>query len=262
MASLLDHPLVTSRYFFPRRASLEAPFVVPTRDGYRLACYRAMTHPGALTVLHFHGNAEIVADYVPGVADTFSSFGVNVVFAEYRGYGGSTGTPSVGAMLDDANTVFRAIGVPADRVVAFGRSLGSLFAVEIAARNPSLAGLVLESGIADPLEPELLRVTPEDVGLTPEAFRAEVDARVNQQDKLRGYTGPLLVLHTAGDRLIPVSHAERAFSWGGGRPEDKALVVFERGDHGSIYPENRREYLERVGMFLAKVEASKRSYAS
>jgi pimeloyl-ACP methyl ester carboxylesterase len=160
-------------------------------------------------------------------------------------------------MLDDADAVLRAIGVPADRVVAFGRSLGSLFAVEVAARNPSLAGLVLESGIADPLEPSLLRVRPEDVGLTPEAFRAAVDSRVNQQAKLRGYTGPLLVLHAAGDQLIPLSHGQRTYSWGGGAPQDKTLVVFDRGDHGSIYPENRVEYLEHLASFLTRIESTR-----
>jgi pimeloyl-ACP methyl ester carboxylesterase len=253
MASLLDHPLIASRYFFPRRDPVEAPFVVSTSDGQRLACYRSTPHPGALTVLHFHGNAEIVADYVPAMADLLGSFGVNVVFAEYRGYGGSTGTPSVSAMLDDADTVFRAMGVPPERAVAFGRSLGSLFAVEVAARHPSLAGLVLESGIADPLEPAILRVKPEDVGMSADAFRAAVDSRVNQRTKLRAYAGPLLVLHAAGDNLIPLSHGERNFTWGGAPEHDKSLVVFPHGDHGTIFAANRTDYLQKLASFLAKV---------
>jgi alpha-beta hydrolase superfamily lysophospholipase len=254
MASLLDHPLIASRYFFPRRDAVDAPFVVQTADGCRLACYRATPHPGATTILHFHGNAEVVADYVPGIADMLTSFGVNIVFAEYRGYGGSTGMPSVGAMLEDADAVFRAIGLPPERVVAFGRSLGSLFAVEVAARHPTLGGLVLESGIADPLEPAILRVSPDDVGMTIEEFRAAVDARVNQQTKLHAYVGPLLVLHTAHDQLIPPSHAQRTFAWGGAAEADKTLVMFEEGDHGTIFPANRVAYLSHVARFLAKID--------
>jgi alpha-beta hydrolase superfamily lysophospholipase len=262
MASLLDHPLIASRYFFPRRDPIATPFYVHTADGFRLACFRATPYPDALTVLHFHGNAEVVADYVPHVAEVVMSFGVNVFFAEYRGYGGSTGTPSVAAMLEDVETVFRAAGVPAERVVAFGRSLGSLFAVEVAAHHPDLAGLVLESGIADPLEPAILRVTPEDVGMSPEEFRAAVDARVSQRAKLESYAGPLLVLHTAGDRLIPPSHAERTFSWAGAADEHKTLVMFERGDHGSIFPENQREYLGHLEAFLSKIDAGRRGGAA
>jgi pimeloyl-ACP methyl ester carboxylesterase len=219
------------------------------------------SRPADLTVLHFHGNAEVVADYVPEISKVVGSLGVNAVFAEYRGYGSSTGTPSLGAMLDDAETVFQAIGVPPERVVVFGRSLGSLFAVEVAARHPTLAGLVLESGIADPLEPALLRISPEDVGMSPEAFRAEADARVNQRVKLGAYAGPLLVLHATGDQLIPAAHAERMFAWGGAPPGDKTLVLFERGDHGSIYPANRADYAGHLAAFLAKVGARRRTQA-
>jgi pimeloyl-ACP methyl ester carboxylesterase len=253
MVSLLDHPLVASRYFFPRRDAIDDPFVVRTRDGCKLACFRAAPHPAALTLLHFHGNAEVVADYLPEIMPVVTSFGVNAVFAEYRGYGGSSGTASLGAMLDDAEAVFQAVGARAEQIVPFGRSLGSLFAVEVAARHPDVAGLVLESGIADPLEPALLRISPEDVGMSEEAFRAAADARVNQQQKLRGYRGPLLVLHAKGDQLIPPSHAERTLTWGGAPPSEKKLVLFDRGDHGTIYPANRAEYLAHLASFLAKV---------
>jgi pimeloyl-ACP methyl ester carboxylesterase len=253
MLSLLDHPLVASRYFFPRRDPVDDPFVVQTDDGCNLACFRVSLDPTALTLLHFHGNAEVVADYIPEVAEVVTSFGVNAVFAEYRGYGSSTGTPSLGAMLDDAETIFQAVGVPAERIVPFGRSLGSLFAVEVAARHPEVAGLVIESGIADPLEPALLRVSPEDFGMSAESFRAAADARVNQEQKLRAYSGPLLVLHTTGDRLIPPSHAERMFAWASAPASDKSLVMFDHGDHGSIYPANRTAYLGHLASFLAQI---------
>src|SRR5437868_6058971 len=123
MQSLLDHPLLAARYFFPRRDPVDSPFVVTASDGVsRLACYRSMPYPGGLTLLHFHGNAEVVADYVPGVAQVVNGLGVNVVFAEYRGYGGSTGSPSLRAMLDDTESIFQAVGMPARKVVPFGRS--------------------------------------------------------------------------------------------------------------------------------------------
>lgn len=252
MTSLLDHPLLASRYFLPRRDAVSDPFIVTAADGTsRLACHRAAPFADALTVLHFHGNAEVVADYVPGIAVALNALGVNVVFAEYRGYGGSTGTPALGAMLDDAEAVFGALGLPPERIVPFGRSLGSLFAVEVAALHPTVAGLVIESGIADPLERTLLRVSPHDLGVSSEELEAAVRARFDQRAKLSAYGGPLLVLHAAGDSLIAPSHAERTFAWAGAPREDKELVLFERGDHGSIFSANRADYLARVGAFLA-----------
>jgi hypothetical protein len=52
--------------FFPRRAPLDDAFFVTASDGEsKLGCFRATPHPGALTILHFHGNGEVVSDYVP-----------------------------------------------------------------------------------------------------------------------------------------------------------------------------------------------------
>ncbi len=254
MQSLLDHPLLAARYFFPRRDPVAHPFVVPAADGTsRLACYRSAPHADALTVLHFHGNAEVVADYVPAVARLMNDLGVNVVFAEYRGYGGSTGAPSLPAMLGDAECVFQATGAPARRVVPFGRSLGSLFAVEVAARHPDVAGLVIESGIADPLERSLVRVSPEDLGASPSELHAAVASHFDQRTKLASYHGPLLVMHAAADGLISRSHADRMFAWGGALPSEKELVIFEKGDHGSIFPANRDAYLDHLTRFLGRL---------
>lgn len=251
--TLLDHPLLASRYFLPRRGKLDGAFYVVAADGAsKLGCFRAAPYDDdrALTVLHFHGNAEIVSDYVPAMAGVINEFGVNVLFAEYRGYGVSSGAPSLNAMLDDAESIFQALGVPASQVVAFGRSLGSLFALEIAGRHPDIAGLVIESGIADALDPAIVRVSAEDLGVSTEELSAAVAERVDQRAKISRYRGPLLVLHTQADMLIPKAHAERLFAWGGAVPANKKLVLFEQGDHGTIYAENRDRYMSELDTFF------------
>ena len=55
-------------------------------------------------------------------------------------------------MLGDGEATVKAAGLAPERVIAFGRSIGSLYAIELAHRQPALAGLILESGIADPSE--------------------------------------------------------------------------------------------------------------
>ena len=66
-------------------------------------------------------------------------------------------------------------GCPASELIFFGRSVGSIFAIEAASRFPDAAGLVLESGIADVLERLLLRVQPEELGVTAQELAAVVE---------------------------------------------------------------------------------------
>ncbi len=92
---ILDHPIVSSRYFFPRREFLPDPYWVEAADGSRLACHYQAVHPDAKTVVYFHGNGEVVADYLPSFPEWITRAGCNVLLAEYRGYGMSSGTPAL-----------------------------------------------------------------------------------------------------------------------------------------------------------------------
>ena len=51
---------------FPRREAFPNPYWVDAADGSKLACsYHGVVNPAAITVVYFHGNGEIVADYLP-----------------------------------------------------------------------------------------------------------------------------------------------------------------------------------------------------
>ncbi|HCP46979.1 MAG TPA: alpha/beta hydrolase [Deltaproteobacteria bacterium] len=212
--------------------------------------------PSAGTLVHFHGNGETVADYVPEIARLFATLGLNLLLAEYRGYGASTGQPALGAMLDDVEAVFQATEQPEEKVILFGRSVGSIYAIELAQRHPGIAGLVIESGIADPLERILLRVEPAELGVSREDLELAVAQRLDHRAKLATYEGPLLTLHAAGDSLVLASHAERLHDWASG--EDKKLVLFPRGDHNSVLFANAQSYMEELGDFVTRVLPTER----
>jgi pimeloyl-ACP methyl ester carboxylesterase len=252
---MLDHPALSSRYFFPRPD--EPPDVWKVHDrGVTLHCWRRESHPGAPWLLHFHGNGELVADYVPGFADALADLGWNAAFAEYRGYGGSSGTPTIPAMLEDAESVFTALAVPPERVVVYGRSVGSYPAIELAQRHPDLGGLVLESGIADPLERIRMRVTAEELGATEEELEAEVARLADHRAKLATYRGRLLVLHAAHDSMVDASHAERMYEWAASSEDDKRIALLPEGDHNNVMSANADEYWDELAAFLALVADS------
>jgi pimeloyl-ACP methyl ester carboxylesterase len=205
-------------------------------------------------MIHFHGNGEVVSDYLPDMAEEFTKLGMNVLFAEYRGYGASTGaSPALGAMLDDAAAVLSASDERPESIIVFGRSIGSLFAIELAARYPNIRGLVLESGIADPLERTLFRVTPDELGVSHAELAGAIASRLDHRAKLGKYGGPLLVLHAANDQLVVPWHAERSFAWSATPPRDKQLVLLPRGDHNSIFLSNYEQYMAALREFLERL---------
>ena len=250
--SIADHPIITERYFFPMQVPLPEARMVEVEGG-ELACYSA-DGGHELTVVHFHGNGEIVGDYVPGFVRHLDRLGANAFFAEYRGYGGSTGTPQLGRMLDDVPAIRGAIEKPDQQLVVFGRSIGSIYAIEFAARFPNIAGLVVESGIADVLERIILRATPRELSTTLEEMEQEFAELFDHRQKLGNFTGPSLFLHATGDHLVDKSHAERNAEWAGDRAR---LVLFERGDHNSIFHANRDAYLRELQRFLTSIKSGR-----
>jgi pimeloyl-ACP methyl ester carboxylesterase len=247
--SILDHPTLSRRYFCPRREAPPDIFWIDCKEA-RLACAYVAPHPVALTVVHFHGNGEVVADCLPEFAGDLTALGVNVLFVEYRGYGASSGEPGLACLLDDVPAIVKALPVPPSQLVPFGRSLGSFYAIELVHRFPESAGLVIESGIADPLERILLRVRPEEVDTTAAELAAEVSARLDPQTKLNAYTGPVLVLHAKEDTMVDCSHAMRNASYA----RRATLRLLPEGDHNSIFDDNPEEYLAALSEFLDGIQ--------
>ena len=243
--SILDHPTLSKRYFSPRREAPPGIFWIDC-EGARLACAYVAPHPGALTLVHFHGNGEVVADSFPDLAADLTALGVNVLFAEYRGYGASSGEPGMARILDDIPAIVKALPAAPSQLVAFGRSVGSLYAIELVHCFPESAGLIIESGIADPLERILLRVRPEELETTAAELAAEIRARLDPKVKLNAYRGPVLVLHAKDDTMVDSSHAVR----NAGYAKRATLRLLPEGDHNSIFDENREEYLAAVAQFL------------
>lgn len=248
--SILDHPAISGRYLFPQARYVADPFVVRV-VGAQLNCCLRRSNSSAFTMIYFHGNGEAVADYVPWLADEFAALGLNSLFVEYRAYGRSTGHAQLVSMLGDGEAALKAAGVDPKRAIAFGRSLGSLYAIELARRQPALAGLVLESGIADLTERLLAYADLDGTSITAAEVAAEVHRHFNHEAKLSGYRNPLLVMHAEQDCLVDVSHAERNYQWCAGKW--KRLLRLPNGNHNSILVANCIEYFEALRDFVRLV---------
>lgn len=243
---ILDHPVLSAKYFYPWPNRFDDPFYVDGTD-YRLGCRYRHISDDFPTIIHFHGNGETVADYLDDFENRIADMDANLLLAEFRGYGMSNGEPGLVAMLDDVKLIVEASNVPPERIIFFGRSLGSLYAVHGASLYPQASGVIIESGLADPLERILVRVEPYQVGATMETLRASVDTHLNQKQKIQSFRGKVLILHTLNDDLVEVSHAQRLYEWAN---EPKEKLIFDRGDHNTIMAANTDLYFKAIERFV------------
>jgi len=175
-----------------------------TADGEKIIAWHARPRGDKPVVIYFQGNGgglnlrawrfqQIVAD------------GLGLIAVCYRGFGGSTGSPTErGLLLDgEAAYAFAAGLYPPERIVLWGESLGTGVAVALAGEHP-VARLLLESpytSIADiaaaayPFAPARL--------LTKDRFHS--DRRI---DKV---SAPVLVLHGTDDNVVPIEYGERLY---------------------------------------------------
>ena len=163
------------------------------------------------TLLFFHGNAENIASSVPlGLRAREAGFSTFLV--DYRGYGGSTGSPSERGIYRDGEAALRYLRGRADvdpgRIVVWGRSIGACVAVRLAATpagaglSPAAggppAGLILESPFTSARE--LLREGGYWL-LYPLSFLATY--RFDSASLAHRIDVPTLVIHGSADEVVP-----------------------------------------------------------
>lgn len=259
MTTIFDHADFNERLFFPRRDTSPTPSGAVDRmidvaggANLHLRVYgTSLPASSRRTVLFFHGNGEVVADYDDFVP-MFERAGARLAVVDYRGYGRSTGTPSLRAAIDDAAIVLDAIREDAmastDRqLFVMGRSLGAAAAIELYARAPeTVAGFILESGATD-----VAALVRRRGMAVPASFDDETRAKFDPLVKLPRGRHPLLVMHGDRDELIAPSEAKQAYELSGTPLEKKKLVLLEGYGHNNV--SFSTVYWSELATFLSSV---------
>jgi alpha-beta hydrolase superfamily lysophospholipase len=225
VTSVFDGAEFNGRLFYPRRDKSAPPAGAVERfvdvPGARLHLREHAAVAARATIVLFHGNGEVVADY-DEAAPQFASAGAALAVVDYRGYGSSTGTPTLRNLIDDAPAVVAALG--GRPVIVMGRSLGSAAAAELYRAPPTgVRGFIWESGFVD------LDALVERRGYEAVTRPSEDERRVfDPIPKLRVGRSPLLVIHGADDDLIVPREAQEAFD-AAGTPTKTLVFVPDRG---------------------------------
>ncbi len=259
--SILDQPAVLNCLFHPRLDLGHRPnhpnrkdILIPVGDGVYVGAslhVADMGAPGeqndAPVVLYFHGNGEIVSDY-DEIAMLFNRIGLNFFAVDYRGYGSSTGTPSVTAMMMDCHTiadfieVFMAQNSMIGPMCVMGRSLGSASAIELAAQRPQMFKcLIVESGFAwaSPLL-QTLGIDPELIGFNEEQGFENID-------KIKRFSKPCLIIHAQHDHIIPFSDGQALYD--AAVSSRKKMLEIKGANHNDILFKGMDPYMTQVKAF-------------
>ena len=99
MSSIFDSLAFNSNLFFPRSDLFPVPdfcddYYIEVSEDVSIHCRRYLNIKAKLSLLFFHGNGEIVSDY-DNLAGFFSELDVELIVADFRGYGKSSGVPTL-----------------------------------------------------------------------------------------------------------------------------------------------------------------------
>ncbi len=261
--SMLDRPEILNYLFHPRTAAGRGPtrgpvdpcsvtdHMIPVADDAEIGARFHMTSRTAPNILFFHGNGEIVADY-DDLGPFYNRIGINFLPVDYRGYGCSTGTPTVTAMMQDAHRVFDYVTqwLLSEKftgpLIVMGRSLGSAPALELATcRMSDIGALIIESGFARALP--LLRL----LGIDPDALGLREGDLFENESKIKKFDKPTLIIHAQFDHIIPFSDGQALYNASPAR--EKTLLTISGANHNDIFARGLSQYLEAVRILAGRL---------
>jgi fermentation-respiration switch protein FrsA (DUF1100 family) len=193
-------------------------------DGTRLLAWHVPPQSGKPLAIYFQGNAgglDLRVDRFRKLTED----GTGLLALNYRGYGGSGGSPSETGLIADAQAAydFARNEVPPARVVLFGESLGTGVAVALAAER-DVAALILDAPFT----------SAADIGAAAYPF---IPVRWFMRDpfysdrRIAKVHAPILVLHGELDRIVPIRFGEKLFALAN---EPKRMERFPQGGHVNL----------------------------
>jgi len=195
-------------------------------------------------VLYLKGNSKSIKGWGKFAVD-FTRHGFNVLMVDYRGFGKSTGRRSQKAIKRDLQLVYNKIKeqTTEDRIILYGRSLGSGFAAKLASmNNPKM--LILDAPYYS-----LTKVTARYAPFMPLSLLIKYPLPTYKW--LRYVQCPIHIIHGTNDKLIPFKTSLKLSKV---NPERTTLHSIIGGGHKNL--NNFESYHQILGKIInAKPEA-------
>jgi abhydrolase domain-containing protein 17 len=243
--SLFVHFISEKIIFQPQFSSYrdtEQIIKLSSANGVQISAIYLHNPEARYTILFSHGNAEDIGSALPTLKK-LHGLGFSVFAYDYQGYGTSSGSPSEENAYKDVNAAYNylieELNVSANRIIAYGRSLGGAVAIDLAQKRP-LAGLIIESSFTT-------------------AYRVVTQIPLFPFDKFKSISKikqvhcPVLIIHGKRDEVIPFSHGEKLFLEAN---EPKASYWVEAAGHNNLIQVAEKDYEEALLNFFNFIKKS------
>ena len=180
-----------------------------------------MDNPASIyTILYSHGNAVDLGG-LQHLKNNFYNHGYSIVIFDYSGYGHSEGSASEPQVYNDVQAVYNYLvaqkGINPEHIIAYGHSLGSAIATDLAFNN-RVGALVLESPFTTAFRVKTVYpIVPFD--------------KFASINKIKNIGSPVFITHSRDDNVIPFWHGKALFD--AALPPKKFLAFGEEG-HSNI----------------------------
>jgi fermentation-respiration switch protein FrsA (DUF1100 family) len=210
--------------------------IIATPDGEKIIAWYGKARPGQPTLLYFHGNGGALETRNERIRK-YLDRGRGMFMMSYRGFSGSTGSPTEAANVADAKLAYDALvkeGVSPDDIILYGESLGTGVAVQVAAEK-KVAGIILDSPFTSVAELAAEHYPWLPVGLL-------LKDRYDSIRRIRDVRAPLLIVHGEADVVVPVAVGRQLFA---AANEPKEIVTLPGAGHDDHWKFGSFEIINR-----------------
>jgi fermentation-respiration switch protein FrsA (DUF1100 family) len=217
---------------------------LPTSDDERLHGWYVPATDRRGVVLFFHGNAGNISHRLDSI-EIFHQLGLDTLIIDYRGYGESTGKTNEQGTYLDAEAAWSYLvndrGVPADRIIVFGRSLGGAIGAWLGAQHTP-AAVIIESSFTSGVDMarRLYPFLPVHLITRLRYPVAEYASRLDC---------PVLVVHSRNDEIIPFEMGQSIYA----AVKQRKSFLELRGDHNNGFFISRHDYIAGLNSFIESV---------
>ena len=252
--SYVDQPYLLQMLFYPRPDFNRPPhnafdLLIDVADDAKISTRFYCGAEEWPWILYFHGNGEVVSDY-DDLAGLYLAQKINLVVADYRGYGASSGIPNFTSMVKDAHRIYHAVKAELGQrsnncdLYIMGRSLGSISALELAYHHQeTIQGLIIESGFASInrliYHLGIMKPNPNLDQIEQECLAMIAEIKI-----------PALIIHGQSDNLVLPKEGKLVYDTLGSR--DKEILIIPRAGHNDIIVRDIPRYFGAIKNFISK----------